>query len=382
MLRFNFVVAPYAQVGDQVDDLKDQLQEAGQGFTVSREFLPPPIFNLYCESAFEPGYLIELSKAGYQLIVVLTEEPTLVSTEGLVWNYNTIEGWVRRAEDFVRTAPHLIAAWCYVVGSAARISKWVRAADIDAAYGPRFSRSLLRNEDPVNDFCFFGRLTERRARIIEELRCGGHSVDVIPHNSTLVQRDARIPMAKVVLDIKQEHWWQVASGMRYVTALCRGRPVIAEGRDHPSAETWNRVVHFVGPDKGFIVAARAMLQDWKTVWETQEKALRISHPSHIPAAIKKLPKPRAAIPGIAHIKRSEQIAIPPSEPLVFPIANGDVGPPRLVASVRGVNLVRFAGNFWVIPQNLGKVHLERLEERMRPGIRRFATYAEAQEALG
>jgi hypothetical protein len=97
-VKFNFVLSVDAQAGDQLDDLRDQIEALGHEFTFSRaDFKPPPWFNIFGEGTSEttrqPHRVLEMGRAGYQLIALITEQPTRVTGEGLVWNYMGWGGW-------------------------------------------------------------------------------------------------------------------------------------------------------------------------------------------------------------------------------------------------------------------------------------------------
>lgn len=56
--------------------------------------------------------------------------------------------------------------------------------------------------------------------------------------------------------------------------------------------------------------------------------------------------------------------------------------PQLLLSINDHNVVIHDGQFYVIPQKLGTVHLDKLVDRSKPGIRRFSTEKDARQALG
>src|SRR5215469_15622697 len=268
-MYFNFVLSICAQAGDQVDDMRDQLEAYGHEFRVSRgEFLRPPWINLFVESTDEasPNRIKLLSLEGYRFVALVTEEPTLVTKNGLVWNYQTGDVWLKRAERFVELAPYLRAAWCYAPGAAASLARFCRKAfDIDMAWGRRFLEPKL-DPEPHYDFCFFGGLTERRERVISQFVQRGHRVDVIPHVSSLAERDARVPLSRVVLDIKQHEWWSLVSSVRYVTGLLCRRPTVAESRPSAAKARWARVVRFATADDRFYDEAIRLLSDYRAVY--------------------------------------------------------------------------------------------------------------------
>lgn len=299
-MKFNLLVEKGVwSGGDQVSDLRDQIESLGHEFTAQYDrFMPPPWFNLFCEGTIgaPSARLAKLHEAGYQTVLLVTEKPTLVTSEGLVWNYHTgsdSDDWARRANEFYASAPYISAAWCYVPQSTEAIRRFIpRVAEIDVAWGSRFLKP--KDIEPRYDFCFFGSATERRIRVMKALSRQGFSVDIIPHASVLDDRDARIPHSKVVLDIKQHHWWDLVSSMRYVVALGQGRPVVAEHREIQGE--WAKIVRFC-KDGEFIANAISMLENWQAEYVRQLAALK-AKPDTMAAAIAVLPEPNTEVKEI------------------------------------------------------------------------------------
>ena len=370
-MKFNFVLSVDAQAGDQLDDMRDQIEAHGHEFKVTRGvFAEPPWFNIFTEGVSEASVerVEQLGRAGYQLVILVTEKPTLATSEGLVWNYFTHGGWTGRAEAFVAMAPYLTAAWCYAPGAAKVIRRFVpRAADIDVAWGKRFL-SISRPRHPQHDFGFFGGLTPRRERVLNAIASRGHSIDVIPHHTPLVARDARIADSKIILEPKQYHWWDLASPVRYAAALCHGRAVVAEWRPRQAQGRWSRVVRFAPPD-AFYETAAAALGRWQDLYRCQVRVLEVL-PSLLPRALAVLPAPRTAplrlVPAV-------------SGPLPRPHDGGPT--PQLLASVKGHNIVGWLGDVYAVPQRIGSVHLDKINLLHYPMIRRFSTYAAAEREL-
>lgn len=364
-LNFNFMLSVDAQAGDQVDDLRDQIEAHGHIFSTTRsEFMPAPWFNLFSEGTSEahPSHIADLSRHGYQLIELITEDPTLVTAEGLVWNYQTTDtNWAVRADNFVASAPFLTAAWCYSPGASRLIRRFVsRVADIDMGWGKRFTTGP-RYVTPVHDFCFFGGMTTRRERVLRSFETAGYRIDIIPHSSTLAERDARIPHSRVVLDVCQYHWWDLVSSVRYTTALWCGRPVIAEARSLRARGRWDEVVRFA-PEARFIETAVDSLGNWQALYADQLAALK-KRPDMMAAAIAILPPPAAS---------SSKIMYQP------PDLKGP--PPILVEAGNGMNFVQWRNRIYVIPQSIGVVHLESADLSGLPMIRNFSDIHTAKRA--
>ena len=395
-MKFNFMLSRDAQAGDQVDDMRDQLEALGHEFEVNRGiFLPPPWVNIFAEGVSEvnenPQLIQSLAKAGYQIVVLITEEPTLVTNEGLVWNYRTTDDWIGRADCFVEWSGSMTAAWCYAPDTARIIKRFVpRAADIDMVWGKRFKKplppprtSLAKAANakiaPRHDFCFFGSLTRRRAMILDEFIHRGHSVDVIPHATSLIERDKRLRYSRVVLDLKQYPWWNLVSSVRYVTAIGHGRPVVAEARSLRAQGEWARIVRFA-PEGGFYDAAAEVLSRWEEVHEQQLAALK-RKPSVMAAAVAILPAPPDIILPAVQAPKG-----PPKKPIWTTGRVQNVvhsGPrARLVESYGGVNLVEWKGFIYSVPHRLGRVHLEEMDLSGHQEIMRYPDLGAARRGVG
>ena len=274
-MQISFMLSAGAEIGEIVDDIRDQVEALGHEFHVSRgQFLPPPWVNVFSEGVPESALarIIPIVRQGYRLVVLVSEMPTLVTREGLVWNYWTSDTWLLRSEEFIRAASHFTAAWCYVPGAAESIRQFCpRAIDVDIAWGRRFDKPHQLFA-PVHDFCFYGRMTPRRENVLNAFVQKGHSVDVIPFTTPIAQRDQRLLASKVVVDVKQHDWWPVASCMRYLVAVGLGRPVVAESRGEAEG-AWRNIARFA-PDGQFYETATAVLHNWKDIHAMQLSALR------------------------------------------------------------------------------------------------------------
>ncbi len=56
--------------------------------------------------------------------------------------------------------------------------------------------------------------------------------------------------------------------------------------------------------------------------------------------------------------------------------------PRLIVTHNNHNLVGYMGEFFVVPHQVGTVYLDRIADRVRPGIRKFTSEHEARIAIG
>jgi hypothetical protein len=246
-----------------------------------------------------------------------------------------------------------------------------RSADIDMAWGKRF---LRRRKDvvPTYDFCFFGGLTARRERVLNEVVRRGFKLDLISHSTSLVARDARISLSRVVLDVKQHHWWDLISSVRYTTALGQGRPVVAEARSAQARADWEGVVRFAQHDR-FIETAAHSLLSWERLHEVQAAALR-RKPDTLGAAIAMLPPPQASSAHFVPLSLAENF-------VVYHRPNGHPTVPQLLASIKGFNIVGWLDAVYTVPQRIGSVHLDKIDLLRYPAIRRFSSYAAAEQEI-
>jgi hypothetical protein len=380
-LSFNFVLSIDAQAGDQVDDLRDQIEALGHSFAVTRgEFKPPPTYNLFSDGVSEVmrdiPRMLQMGRSGYQLVTLVTEAPTLVSSEGLAWNYMMTPSWEARAEAFVAMAPALTAAWCYVPGAARVLRRFVRrTADIDMAWGPRFD-SFRDTIAPRTDFCFYGGLTWRRQKVIDQIKARGCSVDVIHHSTSLADRDLRLQHSKVVLDIKQYHWWDLCSSARYTTALWHGRPVVAEWRPRAVRASWEEAVRFARHDL-FVETAVHALRTWRELYRKQIAAIK-KRPDTVKAAIAALPMPGAGkgLPAVTLGAASTQPQTAVQAPL-----RPSTFVPRLLDSQPGINYVEWQQWIFAIPHRLGKIEIDKTDLARFPAIKKYANLQAAKQAM-
>jgi hypothetical protein len=268
--------------------------------------------------------------------------------------------------------------WCIVQGAAKFFSQFHHCVhDIELGYSPR----LVANKTvtPEADFCLFGSEAQRRFEIAARLRGTGLSVVAVHHFPFVEERNALASAAKVVLDIKMHSWWSCVSTSRIVTALHLGRPVISEprGLGATQVERWGRITKFALHEDTFIGEAIEMLPNWQDHHRTQIKALeRMDAVGMLDKAVrgslKYLPivKPDLSLPPI--LQQS-------TEPIELPAG---VNPPQLLISYNGHNVVLYNGEFFVVPHQVGTIYLNRVADRVRPGVKKFSSEQEARQAIG
>lgn len=202
---------------------------------------------------------------GAKILILATEEPT---PKG--FNWGTQAEMVKRQEIFPEAAKHCDGILHLVPGE--HVTRWYSqfapAAQADLGYAP----SLLRTRAPEPDFefGFYGSLTPRRERILKRLAKmtrAEKAVKIIADFKSQVDRDREMQRAKVILQIRKFDAMGLVSSSRCNTALCIGRPVVAE--PHDLVEPWNQVIDFPKTMDDFYAKAMIAKAAWRGVWASQ-----------------------------------------------------------------------------------------------------------------
>ena len=210
--------------------------------------------------------LIEAAKErGARFMMLATEEPT---DRG--FNHGTQVEMVKRQTDFPLAAKHFEGILHLVPGD--HVTKWYSqfapSAYLELGYAP----SLVRNYsiEPEFDFGFYGSLTRRRFTILKKLanRIGTEkAVKIVADFKTQEERDREMSRAKVILQVRKFDKMGLVSSSRCNTALCLGRPIVAE--PHLLSKPWDEVVRFSNTLEGFFSTAMLVRSMWKGVHADQ-----------------------------------------------------------------------------------------------------------------
>lgn len=196
---------------------------------------------------------------GARFIILATEEPT---PKG--FNHGTQIEMVKRQQTFPEAAKYADGIIHLVPGD--HVTQWYGqfcpSAPCELGYAP----SLVRPQDfePTFDFGFYGSLTKRRLKILKGLakRAGSQkAVRIIADFKDQTERDRIMREAKVVVQIRKFEEMGLVSSSRCNTALCLGRPVVAE--PHLLSKPWDEIVRFAPSVESFYDQCIMVRTAWK-----------------------------------------------------------------------------------------------------------------------
>jgi hypothetical protein len=221
----------------------------GQGMNIVVEGFTPEAIKLMAHAHGQ----------GARFIILATEEPT---PKG--FNHGTQIEMVKRQETFPEAAKYADGIIHLVPGD--HVTQWYGqfcpAAPCELGYAP----SLVRPKDfePTFDFGFYGSLTKRRHKILKGLakRSGSQkAVRIIADFKDQVERDRIMREAKVIVQIRKFEEMGLVSSSRCNTALCLGRPVVAE--PHLLSKPWDEIVRFAPSVESFYDQCIMVRTAWK-----------------------------------------------------------------------------------------------------------------------
>ena len=221
-------------------------------------------YNLIVEG-FTPDSVAAIAEGynnGAKFLILATEEPT---PKG--FNHGTQKEMVMRQETFKDGAQFADGIFHLVPGG--YTAKWYSQFAPTAYVELGFARSLVRPDDgrePIYDFGFFGSLSKRRLKILRKLaQYTGkqNAVRVVADFPDQTSRDHAMREAKVILQLRKFDEMGLVSSSRCNTALCLGRPVVAE--PHDLSKPWDSIVHFSKSMENFYGEALAVCAVWRNV---------------------------------------------------------------------------------------------------------------------
>lgn len=212
---------------------------------------------------------------GARFLCIATEEPT---PKG--FNWGTSKEMAQRQWDFPKIAPYLDGILTLVPGQ--HVLDWYSqhapTAPAELGYAPTLVRGTVVRQmldaprsnflgasaEPRYDFGFYGSISKRRMRLLKKLaQATGKrdAVRVVGDFATQDERDAAMLEAKVIVQIRKFDEMGLVSSSRCCTALCLGRPVVAE--PHELSKPWDEVVRFAKTDSEFISLALMARGAWR-----------------------------------------------------------------------------------------------------------------------
>jgi hypothetical protein len=239
---------------------------------------------------FTPQY-IEIMKHGYEsgarFIILATEEP---SPKG--FNQGTQIEMVKRQEWFPGAAKYAEGIIHLVPGD--HVTNWYGqfcpAAPCELGYAPSLVRPF--NKEPTFEFGFYGSLTKRRLRILKKLarrvQWNPKGVRIIADFKDQTQRDHIMQEAKVIVQLRKFDDMGLVSSSRCNTALCLGRPVVAE--PHLLSKPWDEIVRFAPSLDAFYDQCMLARAAWRGVHAAQMEAFKtkLSPEKCVGAALQKI----------------------------------------------------------------------------------------------
>lgn len=212
------------------------------------------------------AFLAQYHAAGARFLCIATEEPT---EKG--FNHGTQAEMTRRQRDFPAAAKYIDGIFHLVPGD--EVTRWYSqfapSAPAELGYAP----TLVRRETapaPEYDFGFYGTMSKRRQTLLRRLakKIGTQkAVRVVPNFAPQVERDAIMQSAKVIVQIRKFNEMGLVSSSRCNTALCLGRPVVAE--PHALSHPWDEVIKFADTDEEFLDLAVVTRAAWRGVHAAQ-----------------------------------------------------------------------------------------------------------------
>lgn len=219
--------------------------------------------------------IAEAYAQGARFLMLATEEPT---PNG--FNHGTQEEMVVRQQVFPEVAKYFDGILHFVPGE--RITQWygqwAPAAQVELGYAP----SLVRNHGlvPDFDFGFYGSLTKRRLKLLKKLANKTNStIKLVTDFKDQTDRDKQMSRARVILQVRKFDEMGLVSASRCNTALCIGRPVVAE--PHLMSKPWDEVVLFASTMDDFFSKALLAKAMWKGVHADQMEKFKNKFPPDV-----------------------------------------------------------------------------------------------------
>jgi hypothetical protein len=202
---------------------------------------------------------------GARFLCIATEEPTPFGFNGgrdpeMVWRQRLFPEAAKYFEGIFHLVPgEYVTRW---------YNQWAPAAYVELGYAPGLIRHARRA--PTFDFGFFGSISRRRLKILKSLAryIGSEkAIRVVSDFPSQEARDDTILSARVILQIRKYEEMGLVSSSRCNTALCCGRPIVAE--PHTLSKPWDEIVTFTKTLESFNAEAVMARTMWDSLYRTQ-----------------------------------------------------------------------------------------------------------------
>lgn len=214
--------------------------------------------------------IAEAHSRGARFICIATEEPT---PKG--FNHGKDLEMIKRQTMFPEAAKFFDGIFYLVPG--AHVHNWFAqlapTAYVELGYAPGLMR--LEFSQPTHDFGFFGSMSPRRMKMLKRIaRYMGTDkcIRIESKFPSQLERDKVMREAKVILQVRKHDAMGLVSSTRCNTALCLGRPVVAE--PHELCKPWDEVVVFGKDFDDFLNRAYMMRINWRSEWHRQFEAFK------------------------------------------------------------------------------------------------------------
>lgn len=219
------------------------------------------------ESADDVNLIAAAHAEGCRFIIVATEEPT---DDG--FNHGLEPAMLYRQQAFPAVAKLADGILHLVPGE--HVTRWYSqfapAAPAELGHAEGLV-SVSPDVEPDLDFGFYGKMTWRRGQMLDRL--GRDRVLLIDSLDVPWQeRDAAMRRCKVIVQIRANEEWGMVSSTRCASALCMGRPVVAE--PHPDPRPWDGVIEFAKSVEDFYSLAEIGVRCWGPLHEEQMDRFR------------------------------------------------------------------------------------------------------------
>lgn len=263
----------------------------------------PGEFNVIVEG-FTPSMIeyiaaVKADNPARRFICLATEEPT---DRG--FNHGTQREMIARQADFPAAMRYFDGILHLVPGE--RVTRWYAQWAPTAQVELGYAQTLLRRQRVTNprfDFGFYGSGTERRARLLRKLFdfCGRppNCVRIVTDFCDEDARDTAMQDCKVILQVRKFEEMGLVSSSRCNTALCMGRPVVAEPHDASLSKPWDEIVKFTKTEAEFLLTCRMARNNWRAMHREQLRALATKLTPEVcigrPLASLRLDEPRSLV---------------------------------------------------------------------------------------